>query len=59
LSDLATYGLEKAEGGILDYFKIGKNANGKNNWRGLTWVGERGKELVNLPKGHKSFRTTR
>lgn len=31
---------------------IGHNATGTDNWRGgLTWVGERGKELVNLPKG--------
>ena len=31
---------------------IGGNANGTNNWRGgLTWVGERGRELVNLPRG--------
>ena len=28
------------------------NAHGTDNWRGgLTWVGERGKELVNLPRG--------
>lgn len=33
-------------------FGIGANANGTSNWRGgLTWVGERGKELVNLPGG--------
>lgn len=31
---------------------IGKNADGTDSWRGgLTWVGERGRELVNLPKG--------
>lgn len=31
---------------------IGKNAQGTNNWRGgLSWVGERGPELVNLPRG--------
>lgn len=31
---------------------IGHNAEGTDNWRGgLTWVGERGKELVNLPRG--------
>lgn len=28
------------------------NANGTDNWRGgLTWVGERGPELVNVPRG--------
>lgn len=31
---------------------IGKNANGTNNWRGgLTMVGERGPELINLNRG--------
>jgi hypothetical protein len=31
---------------------IGANANGTPNWRGgATWVGERGPELVNLPRG--------
>lgn len=31
---------------------IGANADGTDNWRGgLTWVGERGKELVNIPRG--------
>lgn len=40
-------------GGLMSLFKgIGKNANGTDNWRGgLTWVGEEGKELVNLPRG--------
>lgn len=32
--------------------KVGKNAKGTNNWRGgMTWVGERGPELINLAKG--------
>lgn len=31
---------------------IGRNAQGTGNWRGgMTWVGERGPELVNLPRG--------
>jgi len=31
---------------------IGFNALGTDNWRGgLSWVGERGPELVNLPMG--------
>lgn len=31
---------------------IGRNAEGTSNWRGgLTWVGEKGPELVNLPQG--------
>ena len=33
---------------------IGKNAKGDNNWKGgLTWVGENGAELVDLPKGSR------
>lgn len=33
---------------------VGKNAEGNNNWRGgLTWVGEKGPELVNLPRGSR------
>lgn len=33
---------------------IGKNARGTDYWRGgLTWVGEEGPELVNLPVGSK------
>lgn len=32
--------------------RLGNNAAGTDNWRGgLTWVGEEGPELVNLPKG--------
>lgn len=31
---------------------VGHNANGTDNWRGgLSWVGERGPELLNLPRG--------
>ncbi len=33
---------------------VGSNAEGTNNWRGgPTWVGERGPELVELPKGSR------
>lgn len=33
---------------------VGTNAEGTNNWRGgPTWVGERGPELVDLPKGSR------
>lgn len=36
--------------------KIGHNASGTNNWRGgLTWIGEQGAELVELPKGSKVY----
>lgn len=35
---------------------IGRNAQGTNFWRGgLTWVGEQGPELVNLPKGSRIY----
>lgn len=43
--------------GLVDKFTgggkgVGANAEGTSNWRGgLTWVGEKGPELVNLPKG--------
>lgn len=34
--------------------KVGKNAVGDNHWKGgLTWVGEKGPELVNLPRGSR------
>ena len=33
---------------------LGRNAHGTNFWRGgLTWVGEQGPELIDLPKGTK------
>lgn len=36
----------------------GKNAAGDNNWRGgLTWVGEKGPELIDLPKGTRILPT--
>ncbi|MGV8951192.1 MAG: hypothetical protein ACOH2M_08810 [Cypionkella sp.] len=47
-------GLFGGGGGFLGglFGGIGSNANGTNNWRGgLTMVGERGPELVNLPRG--------
>lgn len=35
---------------------FGRNAKGTDNWRGgLTWVGEEGAELVDLPKGAKVY----
>ncbi|MFU0800198.1 MAG: Phage-related minor tail protein [Xylanivirga thermophila] len=35
---------------------IGRNAQGTDYWRGgLTWVGEKGPELIDLPKGSKVF----
>jgi hypothetical protein len=39
-----------------DLLGIGNNASGTDNWRGgLTWVGERGPELLNLPSGSQIF----
>lgn len=39
-----------SKGGVND--QLGNNAAGTNFWRGgMTWVGERGPELVNLPRG--------
>jgi hypothetical protein len=36
--------------------KTGGSAGGQANWKGgLTWVGEQGKELVNLPRGSQVF----
>ena len=36
--------------------RLGNNARGTNNWRGgLTWVGEEGPEIVNLPRGSQVF----
>lgn len=35
---------------------IGRNADGTDYWRGgLTWVGERGPELVSLPRGSRVY----
>lgn len=35
---------------------VGKNANGTSNWRGgLSMVGERGPELVNMPQGSRVY----
>lgn len=40
--------VDKVTGGGGD---VGKNAKGTNNWKGgLTWVGEEGPELVDLPR---------
>ncbi len=40
-------------------FKPGHQANGTDNWKGgWTWVGERGPELVNLPKGSQVLSNT-
>jgi hypothetical protein len=42
-----------ASGGLSSFAKlVGFNAEGTDNWRGgPTWVGEKGPEIVNLPRG--------
>jgi len=64
VADIAKMMANKIISGFLNYafgkegplgflnLNIGKNAQGTNNWRGgPTWVGERGPEIVNLPRG--------
>ncbi len=42
--------------GTAIFGEIGQNAQGTSNWRGgLTWVGEEGPEIVNLPRGSQIF----
>ncbi|HEY1179927.1 MAG TPA: hypothetical protein VGF17_27540 [Phytomonospora sp.] len=39
---------------------MGRNAGGTSNWRGgLTWVGEQGPEIVDLPGGSKVYNAQR
>ena len=54
LKMLAMKGIKNLIGGLpfTTGMAIGFNALGTDNWRGgLSWVGERGPELVNLPMG--------
>lgn len=42
--------------GMKDALHIGHNASGSSNWQGgLTWVGEEGPEIVNLPSGSQIY----
>lgn len=42
----------KIQSGFEGGTSIGQNANGTNNWKGgPTWVGEKGPEIIDLPKG--------
>lgn len=67
ISDM-TSGIKTGFGNVKDFFsigggsdkkdkknkKIGANARGTNNWSGgLTWVGEEGPELIDLPRGSR------
>lgn len=54
ISQLIAYKNAKITPGLSpkDLGLVGHNAMGTDNWRGgATWVGERGPEIVNLPKG--------
>ena len=45
--------------GLLGSSTVGNNATGTDNWKGgWTWVGERGPELLNLPKGSQVLSNT-
>lgn len=47
-------GAAKAISGGGSGGSVGSNAEGTNNWKGgLTWVGEKGPELVDLPRGSR------
>lgn len=52
---LAVRGISKLLGGsdwTGGLWSVGANALGTDNWKGgMSWVGERGPELVNLPRG--------
>ena len=52
VKDLVTGGGDTGSGSSGSGVSPGKNARGDNNWRGgPTWVGEKGPELIDLPKG--------
>lgn len=41
---------------VVSKVTVGKNARGTDYWRGgLTWVGEEGPELIELPRGSKVY----
>jgi phage tail tape-measure protein len=49
---IARVRLDTSENSTSDGMRMGRNANGTDYWRGgPTWVGERGPEIVNLPRG--------
>lgn len=59
-ADAALYArwLDEGAGMSFDYWKqrIGRNAAGTDAWRGgLTWVGEGGPELVDIPRGSRIY----
>ena len=47
---------DQSESETVESEEVGHNATGTRNWRGgLTWVGEKGAELINLPKGSQVY----
>lgn len=49
-----TYLVTRGQSAIREIKEAGQNADGTDYWRGgLTWVGERGPELIDLPQGSK------
>ena len=46
-------------GQYASYYGLGHNAGGTDYWRGgLTWVGEAGPELVDVPRGSRIYNAT-
>jgi len=49
-------GLSGGGNWLADLFGMGANANGTENWRGgMSLVGERGPEIVDMPRGSKVY----
>ena len=47
---------DQSESETVESEEVGHNATGTRNWRGgLTWIGEKGAELVNLPSGSQVY----
>ena len=47
---------DQSESETVTSEEVGHNATGTRNWRGgLTWVGEKGAELINLPSGSQVY----
>lgn len=59
-ADMSSYGYDAASGRYYDLktgnYIFGHNAGGTDAWRGgLTWLGEAGPELVDLPQGSRVY----
>ncbi|WP_157971185.1 phage tail tape measure protein [Pseudogemmobacter bohemicus] len=52
----SVFGAGGALGAVGEFLGFGTNANGTENWRGgMSMVGERGPEMVNLPRGSSVY----